>query len=56
MDASHGRGVTPLGSLYYLIKYDVFAQAGALALILITALVLLKRKAILKRLPGRKKD
>jgi len=56
MDASHGRGVTPLGALYYLIKYNVFAQAGALGIILLASLAILKRRAILKYLPGRKKD
>jgi hypothetical protein len=56
MDASHGRDVTPLGFIYYLIKFDILAQAGALALILAACLALLKRNAILRYLSGQKKN
>ncbi len=56
MDVSHGRGVTPLGSAYYLIKYDIIAQAAALALILAICLAILKYDTISKYLPGKNKE
>jgi len=55
MDASHGRDVTPLGFIYYLIKYDILAQAAALALVLALCLAFLKRNVILEYFSGQNK-
>lgn len=36
VDASHGSPVTPLGSAYYLLKYDLPAQVAALLLLMLS--------------------
>lgn len=55
MDVSHGRGVTPLGFVYYLIKYNILAQLDALALILVACLAFLNRNTIIKYLTSKNK-
>jgi hypothetical protein len=53
MDVSHGRDVTPLVSVYYLLKSHVLAHAGVIALILAACLAFLKRKDIIAHFSGK---
>jgi hypothetical protein len=48
VDASHGRGVTPVGVVYYALKYDILAQAAILLLAIGCGIVYVKRREIFK--------
>ncbi len=51
VDVSHGMGVTPMGSVYYVIKLNLWAQVLAMVLILCGFIAFVAREKILKR-PG----
>ena len=38
LDVSHGHGTTPLGSIYFMLRYDVSAQLSVLAIIVMLTL------------------
>lgn len=40
VDVSHGHGMTPLGSIYYMLRHDLAAQLVALAIIIAFTLVI----------------
>jgi len=50
VDVSHGNAVTPLGRLYYTLKYDVLAQLMAVLLILIACIAYVGRDVFLPKL------
>ncbi len=46
VDVSHGMDVTPVGSIYYVVKLNQWAQALAAVLILFVLLAFMARKKI----------
>ncbi len=46
VDVSHGMGVTPVGSIYYVVKLNQWAQALAAVLIICALLAFIGRKRI----------
>ncbi len=41
LDVSHGHGMTPLGSIYFMLRYDVAAQLSVLAIIVMLTLAVI---------------
>ena len=57
LDVSHGRGLTPMGFVYYELKYDVTAQAVLIILLISGGLVFVLRNDLyqhMKRLTSRR--
>lgn len=54
MDVSHGRGLTPLGTVLYLVRYNLYVQVAAAFLVLCGFLAYVARTDILKIMRGRK--
>jgi hypothetical protein len=55
VDVSHGRDVTPLGALYYTIKYDPISQAAIVLLAILCGILFLRRGDLAELLGRRSK-
>lgn len=55
VDVSHGMSVTPVGSVYYVVKLQLWAQALAVVLILCGLFAFMARKELLIKIDARRK-
>lgn len=52
IDVGHGRGLTPIGSVYYMIKYDLKVQISIILLLIAGGYAYLRRRDILDHIRG----